>query len=89
MLDFLQHIPGFVSEVEPSRLSAANTKELLQLEVVSRWSAIKGFTRFTRESYSERWPWLLVAHFDREPRCWVIGYVSGELDLPSQNKACE
>jgi hypothetical protein len=83
MIHFRQHVPNFISDVEPFEFSAKDTAELLAHSWTKNWSMKKDFERF---SVSDKK--FLMAEFkpfiDGDPCFWVLlGYLSGDIpELP-------
>lgn len=73
-----QHIPGFVSGVEPERHEVSSQEDLLNLEFVKRQRSYEGFHRF---SLSEN---CLMAEFKGGKEWWVIAFLDSTegIDLP-------
>ncbi len=77
-----QHIPAFVSGVDPAVAVVACQRELLDLEWIQRWVDDPNFKRWSLSHDGERN--LLMAEM-KDGRFWVIAFVDDVtgLDLPT------
>lgn len=76
-----QHIPGFISGVEPEEAEVASTEDLLALPWVARIEKMPGFHRWVKNrGFNGRWN--LMIEVDEGKSWWVIAYVTGDLLLP-------
>lgn len=67
-----QHIPGFVSGVEPDEATVTTLAELLALPWVSRWATDPTFHRFSVSNGR-----LLMAEQNGGANWWVVAYLDG------------
>lgn len=66
---FLQHIPGFVDiEEKPQKIPFETTEELLNLEVVKRYSSNPCFSHFAVSNN-------LLIEISDDGTHWVVGYI--------------
>lgn len=81
-----QHIPGFVTGVEPEECDVNSMQELMELPWVDHWEVdINPRTKFYRWSVdrSSRDRSLLMAEYSRNDRqWWVVAYLPALADLP-------
>ena len=69
MNSFTQHIPSFVDTDTPSAFPFETTEELLDLEVVQRYSKKPGFSHFAMSRNA------LMEISDGGHFWWVVGYI--------------
>ncbi len=80
MIRAIQHIPGFVSGIEPNVSEVADTAALLALDWVQAY-ARPPHEDFYRWSYSEP---HLMAEYAGGTRWWVVAMLKGdEPELPT------
>lgn len=80
-MTFKQHIPGFISGLDPVSFHFDCLDELLQNEIVHRWTVDPAFYRFSL-SHGD----TLMAEMDGGAKWWVVGFVkdgdTAGLNLP-------
>lgn len=91
MISILQHIPNFVEGIEPQKITVANTAELLVIPFIKRWSEDPRFYRFSisKRQRSDVRSDLLMAELDKNKEWWVVGYLTGDVDLPEHKNQQE
>lgn len=78
MNKFIQHVPSFVSGVDPTEFEFDKTDELLSSEYVSRFSKNANFSHFAMSDNR------LMSISDNGFHWWVVGFISDpeSVDLP-------
>jgi hypothetical protein len=80
-----QHIPNFVSGIDPVTQNFETLEELLNIDFVKQWGDDEDFHQFSIGPYGDRWH-LMVEQNNGE-RWWVLGYITDivrdELNLPN------
>jgi hypothetical protein len=79
LIKVVQHVPGFVSGVEPNVAQVATTADLLALPWIKQYEK-RGDPPFFRFSQSDG---LLMAEYGDGKKWWVVARLSGDpVDLP-------
>lgn len=69
-MTFKQHIPGFISGVDPVSFPFSSLDELLQNEIIRRWATDPAFYRFSLSDKD-----TLMAEMDGGKKWWVVGFI--------------
>lgn len=72
-----QHIPNFVSGIEPETAEFTNLVELLSIPFVARFRDDYSFEHYAVSTHEPSDDWLLMAVYDAGHRWWVVGYMDG------------
>jgi len=76
-----QHIPGYVTGLQPEIANAHSHSELLNLPFVFVWTRDPQFDHWERATDYSPDEWLLVAKM-KDGRHWVAAYVGMDLKSP-------
>ena len=83
MASIKQHIPNFVSGVDPETVEFQTLDELLDISFVKIWKD-KNFYQYSVSE--DRWGTILMAEYNSGIKWWVVGNIKGttreELGLP-------
>ena len=74
-----QHIPNFVSGIEPETHEWTTLPELLSIPFVARFRDDYSFEHFAFSPSGDHW--LLMAVYEGGHRWWVVGYLD---ELPRE-----
>lgn len=79
MTSIRQHIPNFVSGVDPETVEFKSLEELLAIPWVAQWAERTDGKDFHRFSQSDN---MLMAEYVEGYNWLVVGYLSEPVDLP-------